>query len=161
MRWAWMLGDTSSNLVVSLFWSRSWNLSSCVDLKTRLCKVRVICICVVSAPLSHHFDQVFVGGCLGFAMAIIFCTYNTPNVVSLTNENDHSQKQLPLVHSAFRSCFLFTYLKCYTEVLVVSWLLRWKMDMETWVQILDRVVCISHSANSLESNYSLAIVGNY
>ena len=44
----------------------------------------------ISARLNYHYDQVFLSGRPEFALVILFCTDNTPNVVSLTDEDCHS-----------------------------------------------------------------------
>ena len=55
----------------------------------------------------YHDDQVFVKRRLGFTLAILYCTDNTSNVVSLTDEDGHSHWWQPVFHSAFRPATTF------------------------------------------------------
>ena len=82
-----------SNCSFGMF-CRCRNLSSYVEPKMCLCKMRVICMIRNSALLSHHRCSM---------LAILFCTDNTPNMVSLTDEDDPSHQRQLVVHSAFRS----------------------------------------------------------
>ena len=75
---------------------RSRTLPSYIEPKTHLCKIRVICMSEISTLLSHHCDQLF-------ALAILFCIDNVPNVACFTNDDSHSPKRRPVIHSALSS----------------------------------------------------------
>ena len=77
---------TSIKFGFILFCCRSRNLLSYVKMKTRLCKIRVICISGILVLLRHHYHQVFISWQPKFAL-------NMPNAVSLTNKDSHLHEQ--------------------------------------------------------------------